>query len=71
MLSNKVILVCGGANARSIAWNVAKVLEWDCFDDERFNKEGAKVVVTYQKPEFSAKVNSLIEKDGLDVGVLR
>ena len=67
MLSNKVILVCGVANARSIAWNVAKVSKRGRVDDERFNKEGAKVVVTYQKPELSTKISSLIEKDGLNV----
>ena len=63
MLSSKVILVTGVVNAKSIAWNVAKVVIVQLCYDKKFHQEGASVIVTYQRQAFKAKVDELISQE--------
>lgn len=54
-LENKVIVVMGVANQRSLAWGVAKSLF----------KIGAKVVFTYRKERSLTKINKLLDENDL------
>jgi len=51
LLENKVAVVFGVANKRSIAWAIA----------ERWAQEGAKIIFSYQGPRLEANVRELAE----------
>ena len=58
-LSGKTAIVFGVANQRSIAWNIASILD----------KAGASVVLTYQNERFKSSVEKLSDtlQNGLSV----
>ena len=63
MLANKTIVVAGVANAKSIAWNIAKVIIDEMYQIQKFHKEKANVIVTYQLPSFEKKIQKLIDEE--------
>lgn len=50
LLAEKTGLICGVLNKMSIAWSIA----------ESFLHNGAKIILTYQKPEFLEKISELV-----------
>ena len=63
MLANKVILVTGIANGRSIAWYIAKVVFLLCILRKKLYREKASLIITYQRPEFKNKIDALIKDE--------
>lgn len=57
LLEDKVFLVTGIANEKSIAWGVAKSL----------HREGAKLVFTYRKDKSFRKLMKLIQENEIEV----
>lgn len=55
-LENKVIVIMGVANERSLAWGVAKSL----------HAAGAKLIFTYRKERSKAKLDKLLEEHQLN-----
>ncbi|GAA0361520.1 enoyl-[acyl-carrier protein] reductase I [Bacillus horti] len=53
LMKNKIIVVMGVANERSIAWGIAQSL----------HKQGAKLIFTYRKERSFEKLKSLLEKE--------
>jgi enoyl-[acyl-carrier protein] reductase I len=56
LMNNKVIVVMGVANDRSIAWGVARSL----------HSQGAKLIFTYRKERSLEKLNKLLEQHGIE-----
>lgn len=52
LLQNKVVIVTGVANERSIAWGIAQSL----------HSQGAQLIFTYRKDRSLQKLNALLEK---------
>ncbi|NIK80026.1 enoyl-[acyl-carrier protein] reductase I [Paenibacillus castaneae] len=56
LMQNKVIVIMGVANDRSIAWGVAKSL----------HNQGAKLIFTYRKDRSLEKLKKLLDQHGID-----
>ncbi|CAM4268490.1 enoyl-[acyl-carrier protein] reductase I [Paenibacillus endophyticus] len=56
LMNDKVVVIMGVANDRSIAWGVAKAL----------HKQGAKLIFTYRKERSLDKLNKLLEQHQIE-----
>lgn len=56
LMQNKIIVVMGVANERSIAWGVAKTL----------HNQGAKLIFTYRKDRSLEKLKKLLDQHGME-----